>query len=521
MPEAGLENAGEELFRARIERRFRINSALIVAARAVTGGLSLATIPIVVSRVGVAGYGTWEALLAVASLAALAQTAIGGTLVWRISDAFGRNDDAEIRRLVRLGAGASLALFVLLWPLAWFARDPLVELLRVPAEARQTAAQMFPIVAAVVLLGGLSDTLEAVVSGCQRTGFVNVVGAAAHSLNYSVVILVMLLGGGLWSLVAGLAIGGISRLAGSWLAARLSFGAVSLIPAMPNRADLSTARYSGLLAVGAGAAVLRDQTDKVILATLASAAWVGYYGMAARLSGVVMEIIRFFYLPIVTAVGALNAAGDWEAVRRLYSRVIATVSLVTGLVVVVVAGLPDRIVVLWIGRPIPEVTLLLWLLMAGSASAATLTGPGTAICRGAGRVGIETAYLALNLVLNLGLTVILVLLIGPIGTAVATGSTWAVSSVVFLFVLHGRLDLPVRASRRAGARVALAAAAAAVLYATSRLLSLPDGRHEALQSIALLGAAGGVVYLGLLVVFRLMPVSNVYGDVRALLRRAG
>jgi O-antigen/teichoic acid export membrane protein len=510
--------ADEDSFRARVEQRFRINSALIVATRVVTASLSLAAIPVVVSRVGVVGYGTWEALFAVAGLAPLLQTAIGGTLVWRISDAYGRNDAAEIRRLVRLGAAASLSLFAILWPLAWLFREPLVEFLRVPAETQQTAAQMFPIMAALVLMSGLSDTLDAVVSGCQRTGFVNVVVAMAHGLNYSVVILLILMGGGLWSLVVGQAFGAVGRLTGAWVAARLSFGAVSLIPVLPRRTDLSTARYSGLLAVGAGAAVLRDQTDKVILATLASPAWVGYYAMAARLSGVVMEIIRFFYVPTLTAVGALNAAGDWDGVRRFFSRVMATVSIVTGLVVVLVAGLADRIVILWIGRPIPEVTLLLWLLMVGSASAATLTGPGTAICRGAGRAGIETTYLVLNLVLNFGLTVTLVLLIGPIGTAVATGSTWAVSSVVFLWVLHERLDLPAVASRRSGARLVLAAAVAGAVYAASRLVDLPDGRRAALASIALFGAAGAAVYLGLLVLFRLMSVNNVAGGVRSVLR---
>jgi Na+-driven multidrug efflux pump len=155
--------ADRHSFRATIEQRFRINSALIVAARVVTASLSLATIPVVVARVGVAGYGTWEALLAVAGLAPLAQATIGGTLVWRISEAYGRNDGEEIRRLVRLGAGASLALFAVLWPLAWFLKEPLVELLQVPADTRETAAQMFPVMAALVLVGGLSDTLDSVV----------------------------------------------------------------------------------------------------------------------------------------------------------------------------------------------------------------------------------------------------------------------------------------------------------------------------------------------------------------------
>ena len=112
--------ASEGLSRARLKQRFLTNSGLIVAARIVTACLSLATIPVLISRLGVAGYGTWEALLAFASLTTLFQTAIGGALVWRISEAYGKGDASSIRRAVRLGAGASWTTFVLLWPLAAF-----------------------------------------------------------------------------------------------------------------------------------------------------------------------------------------------------------------------------------------------------------------------------------------------------------------------------------------------------------------------------------------------------------------
>jgi O-antigen/teichoic acid export membrane protein len=149
-----------------------------------------------------------------------------------------------------------------------------------------------------------------------------------------------------------------------------------------------------------------------------------------------------------------------------------------------------------------------------------LTGPGTAICRGCGRVEIETAYLAFNLVLNVVLTVSLVLLIGPIGTAVATGLTWALASILFLFVLHRALELPADASRRAGGMALLAAGVAVALYWTSSAWGLPQGRRDAFVSIIVLGSAGGLVYLALAVSFRLVPVRDAYSSVRALLRSA-
>jgi O-antigen/teichoic acid export membrane protein len=509
------------LSRARIEQRFRTNSTLIIAARAVTAALSLGTIPVVVWRLGVSGYGTWEALFALASMTSMFTVAISGALVWRVSEAYGRGDAAEIRRLVRLGAGVRLAVFALLLPLAWLLRDPIVAFLGISPETQPIAATLFPLITAFILLNGVSETLEAVVSGCQRTGLVNVVGAAAQFLNYSVVIVMTILGAGLWSLLVGQAVGAVARLAGAWIAARASFGPVSLVPVFPHRGDLSIARYSGLLMVGSAAAALRDQTDKVILASLASPAWVGYYGIAARLSSLVMEIISFFYLPILTAVGALNAMGDWDGVRRLYRRLMATVSMVTGLIVVVVAGLADRLVVLWLGYPIPEVTVLLWLLITGSAAAAMLTGPGTAICRGSGRVGIETAYLSFNLVLNVVLTIALVLIIGPIGTAAATGTTWAVSSLLFLFVLHNNMDLPTAASRRAVGTALLAAVMAGAVHVTSRLFAVPDSRLEAFLSVLMLGSISGLVYLGLLISFQLVSISDAWAAFRSPVRRAG
>ena len=70
-----------------------------------------------VSRLGVGAFGTWESLFALASLAAVFQVAISGTLVWRISEAYGRGDAVEIRRLVRVGAWAAWTIFLLVWPL--------------------------------------------------------------------------------------------------------------------------------------------------------------------------------------------------------------------------------------------------------------------------------------------------------------------------------------------------------------------------------------------------------------------
>jgi len=484
-----------------------------------TASLSLVVIPVVVARLGVAGYGTWEAIIACATLAAMFQGALTGTMVWRTSQAFGARDFEEIRRVVRVGVGATLALGGVLWPAGWVLRHGVVGLLRVPDALRADASMVFPVVVGLMLLGGLPETLEAVVNGCQRSGLVTLIGAGALLVNYCVVITAMLFGLGLWSLALGQGVGLLARLAGAYVAARRLAGAVTLVPGLPRRADLSSARYSGLMTVGFVSAALRDQTDKLVLSSLASTTWVGYYSIAARLANLVIEVVRFFYMPMLTAVGALHAISDWAGIRQLYSQMMAVVSGLAGAVIVVVAGLSGPLVVLWMGRPIPEVTPMLLLLLTGTASAVILTGPGTALCRGVGRVGIETTYVVVNLVANFVLTVILVLTVGPIGTVIASGSTWAVCAVLFAVVLHRRLPLPVEATRRAGYTALLAAALAFAVSMISARAGVPATREAALGTLLLYGSTVVLVYSAVAFGLRLLPRPRIRALTTTILRR--
>jgi O-antigen/teichoic acid export membrane protein len=508
------------LSRAGIERGFLANSQLIIASRIATAGLSLITVPVLVAHFGVDGYGSWEALLALASLSSMAQTAIAGTLVWRASTAYAIGDAEELRRTARVGAGLTWLLCLMVVPLAWLLRHAAVEFLGLAPDLQPTASLMFPVVAALLLLNGFCETLEAIISGCLRTGLVNVIGAVAHCVNYSVVIGATMSGAGMWGLVAGLAAAFVTRLAGGWIASRAVFGPLSLAPILPGRRDLSALRYSGVLTISALAGSLRDQTDKVVFASLASPTWVGYYGMAARLASLVMEILRPLYLPLITATAALNSLGDWAGVRRLYARSMAIVSLLTGAVVVVVAGLSDRLVTIWVGRPVPEVTPLVWLLIGGSAAAAILTGPGTAVSRGSGRPGLEASYLGANLLLNLVATIVLILLMGPIGTAAATGLTWAASSVFFILLLHRQMDLPGPASWRGAGAAALALVGAIAMYTVSSALTVAESRADAVWSMMWLGPMAVVAYLAAAVVTRLISPRDVVAGFRMLVRRS-
>ena len=64
-----------------------------------------------------------------------------------------------------------------------------------------------------------------------------------------------------------------------------------------------------------------------------------------------------------------------------------------GAFVVLVASTYDRLLMIWIGQSIPQVGPILFILLAGNIIAIALTGVGTSLCRGMGKVSIETSYI--------------------------------------------------------------------------------------------------------------------------------
>lgn len=493
-----------------LERRLYKNSGLILICRAVAMAVSVLAVPIVIRSLGFQGYGTWEAIMAVSMVASIPQNVIGGTLIWKMSCAFGAGDLQEIIRLARLGVTVALSMFCLLLPIVWMARRPLVRLLNIPSSFGPAAEWILPSIVALFLLGGINESLGAVIRGCQHTGLTTGIQTVASFFNAAGTIGALFLGAGLWSLWIGFALAFLTTIAGfRLLASRLCPG-ITLNPTLPRTSDVKNVRkYVGCLVLGSLSVSLRVETDKIVLASLASPTWTGYYGLAARLASLVMEVSNFFYVPTIAAVGALHTRNDWPGIRSLYSNLMMVVPAAAGAVIVVVGGFPRHLMVLWIGRDVPQAVPLLGLLLCGYAAAVILTGPGTCVCKGIGRVEIETVYIAVSLVLNLVLTITLVRLVGPTGTVIASAVSWAVGSLFFAFYLHRRLPLRAAATRKAGRALIGIGAAVLLTRFCAPYVTLPADRISALLSLGMLSPALIVVYFLALHLAGVTPFATV------------
>jgi len=472
------------------------NSALLLACRVSAMLVSLVTVPFVIEKLGLVGYGSWEVLLSVSTITTIFQNALGGTLLWRVSSAYGAGHRKEIRRLPGLGIAITLMVFVVTFPLVFAFRHSLVQLFHIPLELRASALIILPCIVGVTVLGGVNESLAAVLRGSQEAGYASVIQTLAGFMNAGVLLIGLARGTGLWSLLAGYSVAALLTGVGYYLRASYLYGWVDIRPKWPTRQDvLATRRYMGLLSIGSFSSLLRGETDKLVLAGFASPAWVGIYAIAAKMSSVVMESSNFFYNPTIAASGAMNGRGDWEGVKKLYVTMASVFPVAAGLVSVLVLSLYDRLTVFWLGRSVPGIAPILFLIVAGNAIAVILTGSGTSICKGLGRLEIETTYVVTGLILNIILTVTLILTVGAIGTVIASTVSWAIGAVLFIVLLHRRFDLPLMGTYRSvGALVYVAAVVTVARVLIPTYTAGPD-RLPALLSALRLGAVLGCIFL--------------------------
>jgi O-antigen/teichoic acid export membrane protein len=458
----------------------------MAASRFVAALTSLVAVPFIIHDLGLTRFGVWESMVAMASLSSILTSPMGGTLLWRMSLAWGKQDGTAIRRLMLTGFAGALILSIVLLPIGLLIRPFVSRFLQVGIPEASTVQTLFLGLVALVFLTAINETLGALHSATQRVRVTSAGQTAGQITMHIVSVTGLRAGFGLPAMLLGVATGQLMT------ATLLLFGARKALNRLPRNGALAfpshadAGKYFGLLTVGSVSAALRGQTDRLVLTWLASPVWAGYYSLAARLANLLMEFNNLMYVPTIAAAGALMGAGRWGAIRSLFIKTMKAASGGGSVLGVILIGLPGPLITLWVGKSVPEAALILRILSAGALVAIVLTGPGTAICKGIGRPGIETEYVVIGLVLNVVLTIGLSITMGAIGTVIASSASWSIGAFYFAFLLHRKLSLPRVPMRHAAAT--LVGVGVAALITASLLLVIPAPTTRLGALLMLLGA---------------------------------
>ena len=419
------------------------NSAIMLVARMLGLTTTIAVVPVLISVLGKPGYGVWEAILAVAGIAVVIQTVISGTLLWRISHCFGAGEHHEAQRLVGIGVTSSLMMLAAMFPSLWLLREQLATQLSIPSSMFSDAAFLLPTTVAVMLLGGVNHTTMAFLTGYQRAGMAAIMQTLSIVVTSLVSMLMVSLGFGLTSLLWGLSLGLTSSFVLGMVLVRSTCGHVSYMPQIPTRKDLRLLLpFASLLLLSNATMLGRDHADKVLLASIDSPTATANFGIAQRLTMLVMQVVSVLYFPLTAAIGAMHGRGDWQGIRNLYRQSQMWFGTLVGMIVFLICCLRRPLFVLWLGEPMPAVDAYLGWLMIGVVAAVSLGGAGVAFAKGVGKPGYETVYAAISFALLVPMKIVGIWSFGNSGMVAASAISWAIGAWFLCHMIRKHLKMP-------------------------------------------------------------------------------
>lgn len=483
-----------------------LNGAGILASRIAAMLVTFLVTPVVISRLGMTGYGAWESILSFSVICSILQTSVAASLLWMISTAFGTADAASAQQYVRMATFFSLAVFSIVTPLVWIFRQPIAELLSLSQTMQQAGLWLLPCLVGLALLGSVNEIMSSFISGFQRSGVAALMQAASVIGGNVALVALVVAGLDYVGLLIGYALTMMIAFCGLFFVSRRIAPRFTVKPLIPSSRVLrKCAPFAAFMVVGVLASMSREQADKLFMAATASSAWVGYYSIASRLANLIMVVCTFLYVPTLAAVGGLSGHPDPGKLNRVYGDVCTLTILSVGLAVVILGSLSDRLTILWIGRAIPEVESILHVMVGGIALAAMLTGGGTAICKGLGILHIELKYIVLSLAANAALKILLIPLFGAIGSVIASFGSWGLASIAFIFMFHRATGIATGPSFRIAGSVAIALVCIALARYTGGLMPLGTDRLEQVVPIAIIATFVSGLYVILSVVAGVIP----------------
>ena len=467
--------------------------AMSMAVIVVQLAAAFVSVPLILAEVGIEGYGVWALAQMVIAYIVTVQAGIGPSLQRYTTLAVTQGDRDAVLRLLWTGVVLYAGIGAVCVALSFALDEALVALFDVPQRLEADAATAFRLTGPVIALALFGAGFASMLAGLQRYTAMAVTSALA-ALAYLIGLVVFFardleLPGILWA--AGL--GQLTLvLARAWTLRDVVLGGT---PRLLTRTDLRPfLSFSAGLQISVLAALITNQTDKLIVGLIAPLRTVGQLAIGAQLAESGRAVMGASLNPLVTRLTFEHGSdeGDVAAVFRRLNRL--WVLGITGVTVVGIASAYPFIVG-WLGAERAAAAPFAAMLILAQGMV-LLAGGGAAYLRALGRPGLEARLGMLMVGLNLGLTVVLGLLAGAHGVVAATAVANSLAVAWFYRRLGGIVPgwrWPSVAAVLRTLGYALLAGAAALGAGLAAVELVPTG--FALVPVAAAGAGALLLYL--------------------------
>lgn len=387
----------------------------------------IALTPLIITQVGLAGYGTWVLLFGVCAYITMFNTSFSLAYAKYTAEYDGQEKYTELSEIISTGMVLVGTLAIIPLSIIWLFRNPILEVLNVPGALLSDAGLALLLVSIAVLIQMSIGGLLQVLKGLQRTDLAYKIVIFGSAFDFIVAIVLLWNGMGLVGLAVAYLSGVIFQTGIAWILYRQQCPALILSPFRLSKFGLKQ-----VVSVGGKFQLLSllvtgfQQGRKALLSALCGIEFFAIFELAEKLlrlggAGGIAVIS-----PMMPAFANLHVENDRKRLISLYKYGTRVLSIFSVIPFGFLALFADEAILLWTGQ---EYSLAAWTIriLIAQYYLNILSGVSTANLRGQGSVRLETGAVLIGMSIFLILFypaylkygyegLVLVILLGSVGT---------------------------------------------------------------------------------------------------------
>jgi O-antigen/teichoic acid export membrane protein len=458
--------------------------------RLITLAVGLVMTPYLYNQLGAERFGIWALVALVTGAVGLLDFSFKTAFIKHLSEAGTLRDRTATAAILSTGLFVYL-LFSGLVLVAFFLGDELVlSVLNIPPDLLQEARHVFWVGLAGFLFSSVMAVFPAVCDARQRMDITNALGVGALVIGTALTVVAVEVGFGLrgvaWAQFAGIASFYLSTIP----AARLLAGRLNLSPRHINRRWFGKLfAFGWRLHVSSICATVNRQFDKLILSRWAGLGIVSAYEVALRAAGNMGTLQPYLAAALLPASSMLETDRRRDELLSVYRKSTRYLFLIGVPPFAYLALFNQTVITAWLGESNMFAALILVCLLPGYLVNSLSNGMAF-VCQGVGRPDIQAWQSALQLVLNVALSLLLFHLIGPMGAPIGTSIALILGAAWFARLFHRHLGIATWPLLKASGLVPLTGSLVAGLAAW--LVTTPMGETGRLEALLKLLVSFGV-----------------------------
>ncbi len=491
-----------------VHRKFGRNVAATILARFVNMARGVCIVPFLLAHIGLEAYGIWTTIFILVTYVGISTMGISNVYIKYVAEFHARKEYDKANALLSTGLAVTIPLCGAIFAAFWLGWNLIVPLLHLPpahaAEGKEAVLIVLAVFLSSIALSAFTDLL----TGMQQIA-VNQFFLTLGILGECAAIV--------WLVLAGRGIRGLAEaylirtilndgLSIWWACRQIKWLRIS--PSLVRRESLKyVVHFGGLVQFQGMLSIFLNSVDRVAALCLIDASAAGLLDVAKKWPVSFSSVPMAFFGAMLPAASHVDAASDGQDrlrnLRQFYLTGARYSNLCTSAFSAAMIFWAAPILRVWLGPALPmkDTLVPLFVVFCFALQFHMLTGPGTSVLRGIGKVYEEFTYSIPNLVLlAIALPVSFWIEKGwtPFGIGVAVSLATVGSACVLMGRVLWVLDLPLGRFLRVVIVPGLAP------YLIAGLLAWPAARFVAQvnrwQGMGVLVVVGLVYMAGLLAI---------------------